>query len=37
MVKYFPWIMVIVYEFESADQLLEDFWISVDYYMENYL
>jgi len=28
---------IIAYEFESADQLLEDFWISVDYYMENYL
>ncbi len=26
---------IIAYEFESADQLLEDFWKSVDYYMEN--
>ena len=26
---------IIAYEFESADQLLEDFWKSVDYYLEN--
>ena len=28
---------VISYEFESAAQLMEDFWKSVDYYMENNL
>ena len=26
---------IVAYEFESASQLLEDFWKSVDYYMEN--
>ena len=26
---------VSAYEFESAGQLMEDFWKSVDYYMEN--
>ena len=26
---------IVTYEFESAGQLLEDFWKSVDYYMEN--
>lgn len=26
---------IVTYEFESASQLLEDFWKSVDYYMEN--
>ena len=26
---------IVAYEFESEDQLLEDFWKSVDYYMEN--
>ncbi len=26
---------VLPYEFETASQLIEDFWISVDYYMEN--
>jgi hypothetical protein len=26
---------ILAYAFESADQLLEDFWKSVDYYMEN--
>jgi len=26
---------VMAYEFESASQLMEDFWKSVDYYMEN--
>ena len=26
---------IVAYEFESASQLLEDFWSSVDYYMEN--
>jgi len=26
---------IVAYEFESAVQLLEDFWSSVDYYMEN--
>ena len=26
---------ILAYEFESAEQLLEDFWKSVDYYMEN--
>jgi len=26
---------IVAYEFESAGQLLEDFWKSVDYYMEN--
>ena len=28
-------IDIVAYEFESASQLLEDFWESVDYYMEN--
>ena len=28
---------VVSYEFESAAQLMEDFWKSVDYYMENNL
>ena len=28
-------IDIVAYEFESAEQLLEDFWKSVDYYMEN--
>ena len=28
---------VVSYEFESAAQLIEDFWKSVDYYMENNL
>lgn len=27
--------VVIAYEFESASQLIEDFWNSVEYYMEN--
>jgi hypothetical protein len=26
---------IVAYEFESVAQLLEDFWKSVDYYMEN--
>ncbi len=26
---------IVAYEFESASQLLEDFWKSVEYYMEN--
>jgi len=26
---------IVAYEFESASQLLEDFWSSVEYYMEN--
>lgn len=26
---------IVSYEFESASQLLEDFWKSVEYYMEN--
>jgi len=26
---------IVAYEFKSASQLLEDFWKSVDYYMEN--
>ena len=26
---------VMAYEFESASQLMEDFWKSVDYYMKN--
>ena len=26
---------VVAYEFESAAQLIEDFWNSVEYYMEN--
>ena len=26
---------IVAYEFESTSQLLEDFWKSVDYYMEN--
>lgn len=26
---------VMAYEFESASQLIEDFWKSVEYYMEN--
>ena len=26
---------IVAYEFESASQLLEDFWKSADYYMEN--
>ncbi len=26
---------IIAYEFESASQLLEDFWKSAEYYMEN--
>ncbi len=26
---------IVSYEFESAEQLLEDFWKSVEYYMEN--
>jgi hypothetical protein len=28
---------IVSYEFESAAQLMEDFWKSVDYYMENNL
>lgn len=28
-------INIVSYEFESASQLIEDFWNSVDYYMEN--
>jgi hypothetical protein len=28
---------IVSYEFESAAQLIEDFWKSVDYYMENNL
>lgn len=28
---------VVSYEFESAAQLMEDFWKSVDYYLENNL
>ena len=28
---------VVSYEFESASQLIEDFWKSVDYYLENNL
>ena len=28
---------VVSYEFESASQLMEDFWKSVEYYMENNL
>lgn len=28
---------VVSYEFESATQLIEDFWKSVDYYLENNL
>jgi len=36
MVKYSLWIMdIVLYEFESASQLIEDFWTSVEYYMEN--
>jgi hypothetical protein len=26
---------IVAYEFESAAQLLEDFWKNVEYYMEN--
>jgi len=26
---------IVAYEFESASQLLEDFWSSVEYYVEN--
>ena len=26
---------IVAYDFKSASQLLEDFWNSVDYYMEN--
>ena len=26
---------IVAYDFESASQLLEDFWKSVEYYMEN--
>jgi len=26
---------IVAYEFDSASQLLEDFWKSVEYYMEN--
>jgi hypothetical protein len=26
---------IVAYEFESASQLIEDFWTSVEYYMEN--
>jgi len=26
---------IVAYEFETASQLLEDFWNSVEYYMEN--
>lgn len=26
---------IVAYEFESASQLLEDFWKTVEYYMEN--
>jgi hypothetical protein len=26
---------IVSYEFESASQLIEDFWISAEYYMEN--
>ena len=26
---------IVAYELESASQLIEDFWKSVDYYMEN--
>lgn len=26
---------IVPYEFESASQLLEDFWKSAEYYMEN--
>ena len=43
MEKFSQWIAatglslkhIVAYEFESASQLLEDFWKSVDYYMEN--
>jgi len=28
-------IDIVAYEFESASQLLEDFWKTVEYYMEN--
>ncbi len=28
-------IDIVAYEFESASQLLEDFWKSIDHYMEN--
>lgn len=27
---------IVAYEFETAAQLLQDFWDSVDHYMENY-
>lgn len=27
---------IVPYEFESASQLIEDFWKSVEYYMENH-
>jgi len=26
---------IVAYEFESASQLIEDFWNSAEYYMEN--
>jgi len=27
---------IVAYEFESASQLIEDFWQSAEHYMENY-
>ena len=27
---------IVAYEFETASQLIEDFWESAEYYMENY-